>query len=1231
MGKTNRDLVKELGFLPKDGAVGIYSKKYKQHAGYCIEIDFKNEIINYGDLIVSDCKTTQNFSKEENWVVLECVNRLLEKGYNPQNITLEKVYPSGHGHSGRLDILVTKNSKAFLMIECKTWGKEFENELKNIHKNGGQLLTYFQNDKDAAYLMLYTSRLNKDKFEYQNEIISIEEYYRQAGNVADTFERWNKQTYSNGIFDNWVNPYCYKNKPLTKADLLELTEENSGKIFHGFLSILRKHSVSDKPNAFNKIFNLFLAKIYDEKKRDNDTLDFQWLEDVDNPVDFQVRLYNLHKEGLYEFLKKEIESISDDDFKYENKEELLEKKKKLLKFNKVFDIKDVIDDESFDDNFKVLKEVVQLLEKYQIRYPRKQQHLSDFFERLLTTGLKQEAGQFFTPPPITKFITKSLPLDKMLSEYINQPIPKLPAVIDYAAGSGHFITEIMEAYQDCINEIDTTNYYPEATKTVEKWKLDPYSWAGKYVYGIEKDYRLVKVAKVGCYFYGDGLAQVIHGDGLDSFKYSKNYVGLLSENIKTEDSQKAKFSIVISNPPYSVDAFKGDIKNINVNEEFELYKYLTDRSSEIECLFVERTKQLLKDGGVAGIILPSSILTNSGIYTKTRELLLKYFEIVAIAELGSNTFMATGINTVVLFLRRKNNKECEQILESVNKFFQNHLDATINNIEIPVAKYVDFVWEGLSYNDYLSLLDKEPNDKVKNHDLFKNYKQNIATKKDNEFWSKVIELEKDKIYYFVLAYSQKLVVIKTGEKDAEKQFLGYEFSNRRGSEGIHAVQRGKSIDECTRLFNISSFDNPQKASTYIYKAFKNEEIEINETLKENISRVNLLDMMTFDRVDFEKAINIKVKKKIKVESKWDTTELGNIKNLVFEKGKSITKQETKDGDIPVVAGGTTFAYYHNQSNRKPNVITISASGANSGFVNYWTQPIWASDCSTIISNDEKNIKIAYVYNYLKIIQNNIYDLQKGNAQPHVYIDDIKKVKIPLPPVEIQQKIVDEIEKIDKQNNIIQNKILKNKEEKHNFISSTILSAKTNLVRLNSIVDFKRGPFGGSLKKEIFVDKGYKIYEQKHAINNDFFIGNYYITPEKFEEMKGFELLPNDIIMSCSGTIGRFAVFPETAEKGIINQALLRLRKNSDKIYDRYLLLCLKAISTKFEENSHGAGLKNVASVSILKEIKVYCPSLDKQKKIISQAEELEKQIDEAQKIIDNSKQKKQEILEKYLK
>lgn len=77
----------------------------------------------------------------------------------------------------------------------------------------------------------------------------------------------------------------------------------------------------------------------------------------------------------------------------------------------------------------------------------------------------------------------------------------------------------MEAYQDTINNIDTTNYYPDAQNEIAAWRTNPYSWAAKYVYGIEKDYRLVKVAKVGCYFYGDGLAQIIHGDGLDSFIY----------------------------------------------------------------------------------------------------------------------------------------------------------------------------------------------------------------------------------------------------------------------------------------------------------------------------------------------------------------------------------------------------------------------------------------------------------------------------------------------------------------------------------------------------------------------------------------------------------------------------------------------------------------------------------------------------------------------------------------
>ena len=102
--------------------------------------------------------------------------------------------------------------------------------------------------------------------------------------------------------------------------------------------------------------------------------------------------------------------------------------------------------------------------------------------------------------------------------------------------------------------------------------------------------------------------------------------------------------------------------------------------------------------------------------------------------------------------------------------------------------------------------------------------------------------------------------MQNGEKDIEKKFLGYEFSNRRGNEGIHAIQRGKNIDECTKLFDANIYDNPKKASTYVYRAFKGDYISpIAESMQSHISRVSLIDMLTFDRDNFEKSISLTTK------------------------------------------------------------------------------------------------------------------------------------------------------------------------------------------------------------------------------------------------------------------------------------------------------------------------------------------------------------------------------------
>lgn len=1210
----NKKLILLLGFAPKENTVGIFQKKYSNADNYAIEIDFEKEIINFGNKIKGESKTTQNFSQGENWVVLECVERLLEKGYQPQNITLEKTWKTGHGTSGRLDILVSKDDgSAYLMIECKTWGTEFEKELKNLEKNGGQLFTYFQQDKNADILMLYASKLDGKKIEYKNTIIKIEEDYRQAGNVKDFFERWNKLPKTNGVFDNWVTPYEFQSKALTKNDLKVLRQEDSSFIFNRFLEILRHNVVSDKPNAFNKIFTLFLCKIVDENRNPDDQLHFQWLEGEDNHISFQKRLTDLYNRGMLELLEKKVTDVSDSEFdkqflqvesQYKDKfKEILTEIR--LKKNNEFAIKEVYDDASFEENAKVVKEVVELLQVYQIRYNYRQQFLSDFFELLLTTGLKQESGQFFTPVPIARFIIKSLPFQEITAQKIEQGNKNdlLPTVIDYAAGSGHFITESMEVVQNYIDSLDESSFNPTTKRAIKKWKEDQFDWAESYVYGIEKDYRLVKTAKVSCYLHGDGLAKVIHGDGLGDFATSTEFKDLLKETDKTYPQDNKQFDVIISNPPYSVSAFKGLMDEEKSKLAFDLYSRLTDQSSEIECLFIERTKQLLKDGGVAGIILPSSILSNTGIYTQTREILLKHFEILGIAELGSNTFMATGTNTVTLFLRRRNNADAYNIEEAIKKCYVNLQDVTINGIEKPFKKYIAHVWDTISFDDYKTLLQKSPNETIEQHEIYKEYTKKIKAKNEQELWTNILAIEQDKLLYFILAYPQKLVLVKTGEKNEEKRFLGYEFSNRRGSEGIHAIQRSKSIDECTQLYDDDSFTNPEKASTYIYKAFNGEfDLDLPENLQQNVSYHNLVDMFTFDRVDFEKNISLSAKKKVKFDEVWNTSKLALLSDIAeIQKGKTITEAKAIKGNIPVIAGGQSPAYYHNESNRDGNIITVSASGAYAGFVNYFETSIFASDCNTIKSRDEKTISTKLIFHFLKSIQKEIYKLQRGQAQPHVYADDLSKVKIPLPPIDIQKKIVSEIETLEKQ----EKKANQEVENLRTEIETNFKSIKGKLKRLDEVCELKAGNFvkAGDIDKS-FSSELYPCYG-----------GN---------GLRGYtKTYTNEGNFSLVGRQGALCgnVHLVSGKFHATEHALIAYPKDDvDTIWLHYQLLFMNL-------NQHATGTAQPGlSVMNLNPIEIPVPTIAEQKKIVSQIEKNEKKMADIVKQIDLMPKQKEKIL-----
>ena len=186
-------------------------------------------------------------------------------------------------------------------------------------------------------------------------------------------------------------------------------------------------------------------------------------------------------------------------------------------------------------------------------------------------------------------------------------------------------------------------------------------------------------------------------------------------------------------------------------------------------------------------------------------------------------------------------------------------------------------------------------------------------------------------------------------------------------------------------------------------------------------------------------------------------------------------------------------------------------------------------------------------------------------------------------------------------------------------------------KLGEICTFVRGPFGGSLKKSCFKPKGYAVYEQQHAIHNQFNNIRYFVDQSKFDEMQRFELKPDDLIMSCSGTMGKVAIAPKGLKKGIINQALLKL-STSEKLDVAYLKNWME--SPNFQEQlagrTKGVAIKNVASVKVLKEITIPLPPLTEQKRIVAILDKAFAAIDKAIANTEKSLANARELFESYL-
>ncbi|MDH6382174.1 type I restriction enzyme S subunit [Dysgonomonas sp. PFB1-18] len=184
-------------------------------------------------------------------------------------------------------------------------------------------------------------------------------------------------------------------------------------------------------------------------------------------------------------------------------------------------------------------------------------------------------------------------------------------------------------------------------------------------------------------------------------------------------------------------------------------------------------------------------------------------------------------------------------------------------------------------------------------------------------------------------------------------------------------------------------------------------------------------------------------------------------------------------------------------------------------------------------------------------------------------------------------------------------------------------------KLGEICKFVRGPFGSALKKEFFINDGYAVYEQSHAIHNNFDSFRYYISEEKFNSLRRFSVEPKDIIMSCSGTMGKFAIIPEKSKKGVINQALLKLT-SKENFNHKFIKIALELpqIQNKLLSQSAGGAIKNVVGIPQLKEIGLYIPKPIEQNKIASFLSLIDQRIETQNKIIEDLKLLKSTIRNK---
>ena len=540
-----------------------------------------------------------------------------------------------------------------------------------------------------------------------------------------------------------------------------------------------------------------------------------------------------------------------------------------------------------------------------------------------------------------------------------------------------------------------------------------------------------------------------------------------------------------------------------------------------------------------------------------------------------------------------------------------------------------------------------------------------------KFYQRVLDQEQEKFYYFMLtlkddcqikstnaeAYKhQKTIIAHSGDKQKEKDFLGYEFSTRKGDEGIK-INRNAQAQAINKMYDDNDPFNPQKVNSYILKHFENEPFDaIDEGLQEHLKIATLSDMLDFEKVDFSNGLNLNPKINFDIESQWELVKLGeiiskeNVVNGYAFKSSNLKDEKLNENYLPVLKIGNIIkeqslvnftndnTQYHISQNHSSKIcdkgyLSIALTGATVGKSGWVKEKCLLNQRVLAIKNNDINLKFCSVFILSHYFYQYAQEFSFGNAQGNLSPDQALDFKIPLPPKAIQEQIVKECEAVDQAKEKAEQTIEEAKKEIEQKVQQ-VINAGYAMKKLEKLA------FINPPKSEIKDIEGSTLvsFIEMSSVSNEGFIENK--VDKSLEELKKGSYTyfkENDILIAkitpCMEN-GKCAIATDLTNAIGMGSSEFHIIRCNDKneIDEKFVFKVLnrEEVRNNAMLNMTGSSGHRRVPKSFYENLQIPVPPLNIQKNLIQKVEKLEQKINDAKAIADNAPIQKEQILKKHL-